>query len=174
MVPSMPRSLVKLASREASVSTGASSSRPASDQVPQEMYAKCGPVAGTAATAEAVSCEATVTTAVSAGSPVYAATWGRSVPAWVPGRRSGGSRRGSMPSRPRSSSAQVAVRASKRPVVEALVSSAPMSPVSQWVSRSGIISSVRAAANCAPSRAAASWKTVLKGRCCNPVIPYSS
>ena len=37
MVPSTPASLVKSASRAASVSTGASSSRPTSDQVPEEM-----------------------------------------------------------------------------------------------------------------------------------------
>ena len=36
-VPSMPVSLVKLAARLAVVSTGASSSIPASDQVPEEM-----------------------------------------------------------------------------------------------------------------------------------------
>ncbi len=37
IVPSMPVSLVKLAARLAWVSTGASSSIPASDQVPEEM-----------------------------------------------------------------------------------------------------------------------------------------
>ena len=39
-VPSTPASLVKLAARLSSVSTGRSSSRPTSDHVPQEMYAK--------------------------------------------------------------------------------------------------------------------------------------
>ena len=36
-VPSTPSSLVKLAARAASVVTGAASSTPTSDQVPQEM-----------------------------------------------------------------------------------------------------------------------------------------
>ena len=39
MVPSTPPSLVKSAGRAASVSTGSSSSRPTSDQVPEERYA---------------------------------------------------------------------------------------------------------------------------------------
>ena len=43
-MPSTPASLVKLAARLASVSTGASSSTPTSDQVPQEMYANRSPV----------------------------------------------------------------------------------------------------------------------------------
>jgi hypothetical protein len=66
------------------------------------------------------------------------------------------------------------VVASSSPVVEAFVTSAPTAPVSQYASRSGISSSVRAATSCAVSRAAASWNTVLNGRCCSPLIRYSS
>ncbi len=46
MRPSTPPSLVKLARRASSVSTGDGSSMPTSDQVPQEMYAASSPVEG--------------------------------------------------------------------------------------------------------------------------------
>ena len=59
-------------------------------------------------------------------------------------------------------------------VVEALVSSVPCSPVSQYDSRSGISSSRRVWANWAVERAAASWYSVLKGAYCSPVAAYSS
>jgi hypothetical protein len=85
--------LVKLAARLASVSTGASSSSPTSDQVPDEMNAKSVPLAGTATTAEAVSWEPTVITGtLPASSP------GVESPRIVPGSTSGGRMRGtSMP-----------------------------------------------------------------------------
>ena len=59
-------------------------------------------------------------------------------------------------------------------VVEALVSSVPCSPVSQYASRSGISSSRSACANCRVSRAATSWYSVLNGAYCSPVAAYSS
>ncbi len=59
-------------------------------------------------------------------------------------------------------------------VVEALVSSVPCSPVSQYVSRSGTINSRFACASWAVERAAVSWYRVLKGAYCNPVAAYSS
>ena len=62
--PSTPPSLVKLAARLASVTTGWSSSTPTSPHVPQETYAASGSVIGTPTTAEAVSWEPTVTTGV--------------------------------------------------------------------------------------------------------------
>src|SRR4051812_49967408 len=90
MVPSTPTSLVNPAVRLSSVSTGAVSSTPASDHVPHETYPKRSSAAGTANTAEAVSCEPTAVTGTEAGSPVSAATSARSVPTEEPGRRSGG------------------------------------------------------------------------------------
>ena len=59
---STPSSLVKFAASLAAVSTGSSSSRPTSDHVPDEMNAKSRLRDGTAATADAVSCEPTATT----------------------------------------------------------------------------------------------------------------
>ena len=57
-------------------------------------------------------------------------------------------------------------------LVDAIVSSAPTEPVSQYASRSGIISSRRAAAN-RDGGSAASWWIVLNGRNCRPVVSYS-
>ena len=59
VVPSMPRSLVRFASRAASPSTGSGSSRPSSDQVPLESTAACSSRSGAPAKAEAVSWPAT-------------------------------------------------------------------------------------------------------------------
>ena len=59
VVPSTPRSLVRLASRAASESTGSGSSSPSSDQVPLERIAACSSRTGAAAKAEAVSWLAT-------------------------------------------------------------------------------------------------------------------
>ncbi len=173
-VPSSPSSLVKLAARLSSVSTGAVSSRPASDQVPVQMYAKRSPEAGTAATAEAVSCDPTAVTRTGPASPVSSSTRGVNIPAGSPGRRSGAKRARSIPSRSATSYDQSRVRGSISWVVEALVSSVPCSPVSQYVSRSGISSSRRAWANWAVPLAATSWYSVLKGAYCNPVAAYSS
>ena len=58
MVPSIPRSLVRVASRAASLSTGSGSSSPSSDHVPLESTAACSST-GTAANADAVSWLAT-------------------------------------------------------------------------------------------------------------------
>ncbi|GAA3095408.1 hypothetical protein GCM10020001_009310 [Nonomuraea salmonea] len=111
------------------MSTGPGSSTPASDQVPQETYAKAGPAAGTAATADAVSCEPTALTG--ADQPISAATSRRSPPTASPGSRSGGRMPGGRPSCLTSGNAHDLVRTSSSPVVEALVTSAPVSPVSQ-------------------------------------------
>ncbi len=62
IVPSTPASLVKFACRAASLSTGASSSRPTNDQVPDETYAASSRSSGTATTAEAVSWDPTAVT----------------------------------------------------------------------------------------------------------------
>ena len=124
-VPSSPSSLVKSAARLASVSTGASGSRPASDQVPVQMYANRSPVAGTAATAEAVSCEATAVTGTGPVAPICSSTSGRSTPAGSPGCRSGANRPGSTSSRRAMPCAQSRVTESISWVVEALVSSVP-------------------------------------------------
>ena len=165
MVPSTPVSLVKFAVRLASVSTGWSSSTPTRDQVPQEMYAKSRPRAGTATTADAVSCEPTAITGSgppgrpgpSPVSPGSAATSGRRVPMTLPGWRSAGNSPAGRPARPIRSQAQSRARVSYSWVVDALVTSAPISPVSQYASRSGISSRVRAAASCRVRAAAASW-----------------
>jgi hypothetical protein len=53
--------------------------------------------------------------------------------------------------------AQARARPSRSPVVDALVISAPTSPVSQYPIRSGMSGSVRAAASCGVFRAATSW-----------------
>ncbi len=138
------------------------------------MYANRSPSAGTAATAEAVSCEPTAVTGTGPVSPVSSSTPGRSTPAGSPGRRSGANSPRSMPSRSATPCAQSRVRGSISWVVEALVSSVPCSPVSQYVSRSGISSNRSARASCAEPRAAASWYKVLNGAYCKPVAAYSS
>src|SRR5262245_46871217 len=64
--------------------SGAGSSTPISDQVPELMYAQEDPSAGTEATAEPVSCDAGATTGIGC-SPVSVTTAGRSGPSTVPG-----------------------------------------------------------------------------------------
>ena len=91
------------------------------------MYAKSSPTAGTATTADAVSCEPTVHTGTVPCSPTSARTW----PSSAPGSSSGGSSVLSIPSRSARSVAHVRVVASSRPVVDALVTSATRAPVSQ-------------------------------------------
>ncbi len=61
------------------------------------------------------------------------------------------------PARPISADAHRCARTSKSWVVEAFVTSAPVSPVSQYPIRSGISSRVRAACSCGVPAAAASW-----------------
>src|SRR6478752_3829032 len=77
VVPATPPSLVKLAARAASVTSGRGSSAPSKDQVPELMYAHDSPRAGHAATAEPVSCVAGATTGTDV-TPVSAATADRS------------------------------------------------------------------------------------------------
>ena len=147
-VPSTPSSFVKLAVRVSSESTGALSSVPTSDQVPLEMYANDPVWAGTPATADAVSCDPTATTGV--GSPVEvrrSRPSTRASPTISPGSMIGG-KRCSTPNSSRSllriSGSQSRSVALTRPVVDAFVSSLRASPVSQYASRSGIRSAVRA------------------------------
>ncbi len=127
---------MKFAARLGSVSTGSGSSSPTSDHVPDEMYAAAAP-SGAAATADAVSCEATASTGTSP-SPVTSRTSGTRCPTTVPGSTSSGSLSRSpasggysAASRSRSSADQVREVASSRPVVDALVTSATRRPVSQ-------------------------------------------
>ena len=85
VVPPTPPSLVKFASRAASLSRGCFNSTPISDQVPELMYAhEEDEDAGTAAMADAVSCDAGAITGA-ALIPVSATTEGRSGPRTVPG-----------------------------------------------------------------------------------------
>ena len=88
-----------------------------------------------------------------------------------PGRRSGGKMRGGSPAFSITSAAQVRPRTSSSDVVEALVISAPGTPVSQYASRSGISSTLAA---CATMGVAASWSIVVNGSCWMPVTAYSS
>jgi hypothetical protein len=62
LVPAIPPSFVKLNTIAGSEITGAGVSTPISDQVPELMNAQSSPLAGTAATADAVSCVAGATT----------------------------------------------------------------------------------------------------------------
>src|SRR6266511_3000245 len=57
---------------------------------------------------------------------------------------------------------------------EAVVNSAPIAPVSQYATRSGISKRVRAAASWAVPPAATIWNTVFSGRNWMPVTAYSS
>ncbi len=95
--PSTPPSFVKFAARAASLSTGASSSRPTRPHVPQEMYAASGELRGTAATAEAVSCEPTAITGSAA--PTCVAATPETSPMRVPGSTIAGRTDAGMPSR---------------------------------------------------------------------------
>ena len=65
IVPSTPRSLVRLNSLACGVSTGSSSSRPSSDHVPEERIAALGLRSGAATNADAVSWLATAWTGAS-------------------------------------------------------------------------------------------------------------
>ena len=93
IVPSTPPSLVKLASRASSVSTGASSSRPASAQVPRETYAASSVCMGTPTTADAVSWEPTATTGTTPADPLGDVGQQR-LPSRRPGRRGRGTASG--------------------------------------------------------------------------------
>jgi hypothetical protein len=84
------------------------------------MYANRSLLAGTPTTAEAVSCEPTATTDVPSKTPIVS-----------PGCRIAGKSEGRRPSSWISGSDQSRVRTSTSSVVDALVYSAPASPVSQ-------------------------------------------
>ena len=131
MVPSMPTSFVKSACRPAAVMTGAGSSTPASAQVPVQTKANASSAAGTPATAAAVSCDGPMTTCGGRARPRPAATLGASGPASSPAVRKRGNSPVGTPRASATGAAQVMVRGSSRPVVEALVSSVPSCPDSQ-------------------------------------------
>src|SRR5262245_50030569 len=84
IVPPTPPSLVKLIAAVCSLMSGPGISTPISDQVPELRYAQDEPLAGTAATAAAVSCAAGAMTCTGE-SPVSAATCVRKGPSAVPG-----------------------------------------------------------------------------------------
>ena len=88
------------------------------------------------------------------GSEVPGPVGPMSGPMTSPGRRSGGKMRGGSPAFSITCVAQAWVRTSSSDVVDALVTSAPASPVSQYASRSGISSMVAA---CGSMGVAASW-----------------
>ena len=73
VVPQTPPSLVKLRSSTVRVTNGCCVSAPSSDQVPELKKAQSPPLAGTAATADPVSCEAGATTDI-APTPQSSAT----------------------------------------------------------------------------------------------------
>ena len=127
VVPQTPPSLVKLSSRARCVMTGAATSVPSSDQVPELRNAAL-PWVATAATAEPVSWQAGTTTGVPASAGETSA---RTEPITAPGSKICGSRRVGRPSASNSSVAQLRVRAFMNWVVVALVYSAPRVPVSQ-------------------------------------------
>ena len=131
MVASTPPSFVKFASRLASVRIGARVSTPTRDHVPDEMYANAGRSAGTATTADAVSCDPTSVTTVVSCSPVASRTAGSTPPRTVPGSASGGNSGGVETQQPDKLLVPMRVRGSSRPVVDACVRSAITTPVSQ-------------------------------------------
>ncbi|GAA3421348.1 hypothetical protein GCM10018952_67650 [Streptosporangium vulgare] len=118
-----------------------------------------------------MSWEPTAMTRVSGESPSSPATSGASGPITSPGRRIGGRTPAAGPSPLVSAVSHSRVLASSSWVVEALVSSAPTCPVSQYAIRSGMSSSVAAEAS---RGSAASWWMVLNGWRAMPVRAYSS
>jgi len=75
MVPSTPPSLVTFAASAAALMTGAGTSSPSRDHVPEERYAQPSPAsAGTAATAHPVSCPAGAMTGTPVPAPVASAS----------------------------------------------------------------------------------------------------
>ncbi len=103
---------------------------------------------------------------VSGESPSSPATSGASGPITSPGRRIGGRILAAGPRPPVRTVSHRRVLASSSWVVEALVSSAPTSPVSQYAIRSGMSSNVEAEAS---RVSAASWWMVLNGWRAMPV-----
>jgi len=101
-------------------------------------------VAGTAATALAVSCVAGAITVTGRTSPVSSATDERNAPKTLPGAISSGKIARGSSSAWHSSSDQVPPCGSSNCVVEALVRSPARRPVKSQPNRSGIMSSVSA------------------------------
>ena len=127
VVPSRPCSLENFAVAVAAVTNGASSSRPSKDQVPELRKSGFFPVAGTPATAEAVSWLPQRTTSIWPGEPSSP----RRCPAMVQGSLTDGRMAGGMPSREASSVSHSAVPALSNPEVLAMVRSTVRSPLSQ-------------------------------------------
>ena len=139
-VPPTPPSLVRFAARVTAVITGAGTSRPMSDHVPELRKAVVGPASGAPTTADAVSCEPGATTRASRR-PVSAATSARTGPRTVPGATIGGRIPVGMPKRARSGRAQSRVTGSRHWLVLAFVYSATALPARKWWKRSAIMSS---------------------------------
>src|SRR5690348_16904890 len=151
-VPQTPPSFVKFWRQASEEITGAESSAPRSDHVPELRMALVLD-AETAANAEPVSWHAGATTGVPAKAAETDACRGPSMePDWTIGGRS----RAGRSSRARRSTAQERVRASRNCVVLALVYSQAWTPVSQKFKRSGIVRNLSAAATvCGVARHAA-------------------
>ena len=178
-VESTPSSFVKFARRASGVRTGAPSSTPTSDHVPEDTKAKGPPSgsAGTPTTADAVSWVPTATSGVASPDGER-----RPRPGTVMGPTTApaSTRRGKRASTPNPFSSACAIPGSharapgsSRPVVEALVTSVTASPVNQYASRSGMSSALRARDARASRVSATSWNTVLKGWNCRPLRSYS-
>jgi hypothetical protein len=101
------------------------------DQVPEQMCAACEVSIGTAATAEAVSCEPTATRSMGRAAPISPATAEVSCPMVSPGLTSCGKSPRGKPSLSTSAVFQSPPTTLSRPVVDALVRSARLVPVSQ-------------------------------------------
>ena len=132
IVPSSPTSFVNPAWRAAAVNTGARNSAPTSDHVPELMYAHgSSPDAGTAATADAVSCEHDATTRGPRPRPRAAAGSAsrRTGPRTVPGFTIVGQRAGSSPAARITSCDHAPARTSHSCVVLAIVRSATGRPL---------------------------------------------
>ena len=135
IVPATPPSLVRLAARVTSDTTGAATSSPISDHVPDERNAVVGPASGAPTTADAVSWEPGATTRAPAR-PVSAATSGRRAPSTVPGCTISGRNPVGMPSRSSSGRAQSRVngiQALARAGVRVLGDRAPAQEVGEQV-----------------------------------------
>ena len=104
-MPPTPPSLVRLAASVTSETTGAATSSPISDHVPDERYAVVGPASGAPTTADAVSWEPGATTRAPRR-PVSAARSERRSPSTVPGCTISGRNPVGMPRRSSSGRAQ--------------------------------------------------------------------
>ncbi len=164
IVPATPPSFVRLAARVTPDTTGAATSSPISDHVPDDRNAVRGPASGAPTTADAVSWDPGATTRAPAR-PVSAATSGRSEPSTVPGCTISGRNPVGMPSRSSKGRAQSRATGSRHWLVLAFVYSATELPHRKWENRSPIISSRSAARSWgSPARAIEkSWKSVLMG-----------